>query len=120
MSREAGFWVDQMLWLMAGWEVSTVSFFFPSLGLQSSSLDESLCRVLGCNSDGWVKSDIGSWQVATGLLEKVLSRTILAEKSWGDSVSLVQLPAKIPDCPSRHSGFPVHMKVNFPFTLLNL
>lgn len=25
-------------------------------------LDERLGRVLGCNSDGWVKSDIGSWQ----------------------------------------------------------
>lgn len=41
VSREAGFSVDPMLWLVAGWEVSTVCFFFPSLVLQSSSLDES-------------------------------------------------------------------------------
>lgn len=31
VSQEAGFSVGQMLWLMAGWDVSTVCFLFPSL-----------------------------------------------------------------------------------------
>lgn len=65
--------------------------------------------VLDGTDDGWVKSDVGSLQVAGWL-----TGGSPQQDSLGGYCGFRSAPCEKPECLSRHSGFPVHMKVKFP------